>query len=175
MPHSSSRITSRTCATGHARRAGLDAGRLALAALSLVALGCASPPEGATSTREAGTQTPANWDPPSSAPPHGYGAVRGRVLPEGVEAIVHLRPEGDSARGRTQTFSDPTTGEFAADDLPTSVYHVEVRPLDPVFEARFFSGVVVPWDGVSDLGTVDFRRGAAEPAGDSSDAARPDP
>jgi hypothetical protein len=60
------------------------------------------------------------------------------------------------------TFSDPLSGEFSAEELPVDVYRVEVEPLDPAYARQVFEGVVVPFEGVEDLGTVDLRRPPAD-------------
>ena len=99
------------------------------------------------------------------APSEGgaYGAIRGRIVPAGASAIVVLR---SSSAAPSCTFPDPGTGDFVVDELPIGVYRVEVSPLEPSLEPRAADGVVVPWNGVRDLGVIDLAPPASAAGGD---------
>jgi hypothetical protein len=99
------------------------------------------------------------------APSEGdaFGSVRGRIVPAGASAIVVLR---SSSQAVGYTFPDPGTGEFVLDELPISVYRVEVNPFEPFLEPRAADGVVVPWNGVHDLGVIDLRPPVPAAGGD---------
>lgn len=94
----------------------------------------------------------------------GFGGVRGQLVPEGVEAVIHVTAQDDGQAVIDPTFSNPLSGEFAAEEIPADVYRVEVQPLDPAYSPRVFEGVVVPADEVQDLGTVDLRRDSVDGA-----------
>lgn len=88
--------------------------------------------------------------------PAGFGAVRGEIAPAGVEAVIHVTAAGADTHATDPTFSDPLSGAFTAEELPPAVYRVEIEPLDPAYAPRVFEDVVVPYNEVHDLGTVDL-------------------
>jgi hypothetical protein len=94
----------------------------------------------------------------------GFGAVRGQLVPEGVDAVITVTAEDGGQAVIDATFSDPLSGEFAAEELPADVYRIEVQPLDPAYSPRVIEGVVVPVDEVQDLGTIDLRRDGVDGA-----------
>jgi len=88
--------------------------------------------------------------------PDGFGGVRGEIVPAGVEAVIQVTAAGADTHVIGPTFSDPLSGAFTAEELPVGVYEVVVVPIDPAYKPRVFAGVVVPHDGLCDLGTVDL-------------------
>lgn len=131
--------------------------------LGLLLVACASPP-----AREEARTTPAARDSVVAAGVGlgGFGSVRGQLVPEGVEAMIHVTAQDDGQPVIDPTFSDPLSGVFAAEELPADVYRVEVQPLDPAYSPRVFEGVVVPYNEVRDLGRVDLRRDSVDTATD---------